>query len=312
MANDARTAQRIIWRDLPEPARRAVEARLGARVRSALTQPGGFSHGLAARLFLDNDQVMFAKALNIDDPLITMYRTEATTAARLPPQVPAPKLLATIETDGWLITIFENISGSHPRIEDPVELAAMLDAVEQMSQALSPTPLLDVPSIDDLYGAKLTGWRHFAEHGPPADLNEWSRHNLDRLADLEITWAAAAAGDTLLHTDLRPDNMRLRPEGAVAIVDWAWPCTGAAWVDLVMFAPAIVAKGIDPDPILATHTVTRDTDPTSINALLCGLTGYWANACRQPPPPRAPQLREHRARAELVTTHWLRHRLSWP
>ncbi|MGW5456804.1 phosphotransferase [Nocardia sp. NPDC003979] len=169
-----------------------------------------------------------------------------------------------------------------------------------------------MPTIDDLYGVKLAGWRRYAEQGPPADLDDWSRRNLDRLAALEGDWTTSAAGKVLLHTDLRPDNMRMRPDGTVAVVDWAWPCTGAAWVDLVMLTPAIANKGIDPDPILATHPVTRNTDPASINSLLCGLSGYWASASRQPPPPRAPQLREHRARAEHVTTQWLRRRLGWP
>ncbi|MGW5456805.1 hypothetical protein [Nocardia sp. NPDC003979] len=141
MANEMNTAHRIIWRDLSEPTRHAVEERVGARVRSAVTQPGGFSHGLAARLVLDDDRVVFAKAITTDDPLITMYRTEATTATRLPPRVPAPRVLATIEADGWLVMIFEHISGAHPRLEDPVELAAVLTAVELMSEALDPSPL---------------------------------------------------------------------------------------------------------------------------------------------------------------------------
>ncbi|MGW5315507.1 hypothetical protein [Nocardia thailandica] len=59
--------------------------------------------------------------------------------------------------------IFEHISGAHPRLEDPVELAAVLTALELMSEALDPSPLLNVPTIDDLYGVKLTGWRRYAE-----------------------------------------------------------------------------------------------------------------------------------------------------
>ncbi|MFD0360269.1 phosphotransferase [Nocardia sp. GCM10030253] len=53
------------------------------------------------------------------------------------------------------------------------------------------------------------------------DLDEWSLRHLDRLAELESTWWTAAAGETLLHTDLRPDNMLLGSDGTVVVVDWA-------------------------------------------------------------------------------------------
>src|SRR5438552_9903126 len=47
-----------------------------------------------------------------------------------------------------------------------------------------------------------------AGHLPGRDhLDPWSRLHLDQLADLEATWADHAAGDTLLHADLRADNL---------------------------------------------------------------------------------------------------------
>ncbi|WP_435592613.1 phosphotransferase family protein [Nocardia sp. bgisy118] len=154
-------------------------------------------------------------------------------------------------------------------------------------------------------------WRRFAEHQPPADLDDWSRRNLDKLAELESTWTDHAAGETLLHTDLRPDNMLLRPDGAIAVLDWAWPCRGAAWIDLVALSPAIAAHGIDTDRLLATHPVTSDIDPVAVSAFLCALAGYWAAKSREPAPPRSPSLRRYQARSARVTTDWLGRRLRW-
>ncbi|MBF6335971.1 hypothetical protein IU450_08735 [Nocardia abscessus] len=115
----------------------------------------------------------------------------------------------------------------------------------------------------------------------------------------------------MLHTDLRPDNMVRRADGAVLAVDWAWACRGAAWIDLIAFAPSIAAAGVDPDPIIATHPVARDVDPAAIDAFVCALAGYWAVACRKPAPPRSPHLRRHQSEFAQLAKEWLACRLGW-
>ena len=54
---------RIPWEALPDSVREAVEAGLGARVLEAVTQPGGFSPGVAVRLRLDDGRRAFVKAV---------------------------------------------------------------------------------------------------------------------------------------------------------------------------------------------------------------------------------------------------------
>ncbi|MGY2125860.1 phosphotransferase [Nocardia gipuzkoensis] len=306
------TASRIVWYELPQPVRTGIEARLGAPVRSAVTQTGGYSHGAAVRLLLNDGRRAFAKVINRDDKLCGMYQTEARTAARLPPTVPTPAVQFTAELAGWFVMVFDDVAGRHPRLDQPTELDAALTAVEQLANVLTPSPIPDVPTMADSYGPELNCWRHFAEHGAPVDLDSWSLRNLDRLAELESTWAEPTGGVTLLHTDLRPDNMLLRPDGTVVVIDWAWPCVGAAWLELVSLAPSIAASGIDPDPILATHPVTRTTDSAAVDAFLCALVGYWAHNSRMPPPPHSPKLRRHQAYSAQVSGEWLRRRLAWP
>ncbi len=102
--------------------------------------------------------------------------------------------------------------------------------------------------------------------------------------------------NTLLHTDLRPDNMLYRNDGSVVVLDWAWPCSGGAWVDLVSLVPPLLAGGIAPEPILATHSVTADTNPAAITAFVCALSGYWARNSRLPAPPCSPNLRVPQAK----------------
>lgn len=217
------TANRIEWWELPTPARVEIERRLGAQVRSAVTQSGGFSHGMAARLLLNDGRRVFAKAINGEDALSGMYRAEAATATRLPETVPTPEVRFTTDIAGWFAMVFDDVEGRHPQFYRPAELTAVLATVEELAPTLTPSPVPDVPTIAADYGPKLNCWRHFAEHTPPADLPAWSLRNHDRLAELESSWLQPAAGETLLHTDLRPDNMLLRPDGAVSVIDWACP-----------------------------------------------------------------------------------------
>lgn len=301
---------RTEWAGLPRSVRAEVERGLGGEVRAAAGQAGGFTHGMAARLVLADGRRAFAKAIPVDDALAGMYRTEARVAAGLPRSVPAPPLRFTTEIDGWFAMVFDDVEGRHPRLRESADLAAVLATVERLADVLTPSPLPEVRAVTDSYGPALSRWQRFAEHGPPPDLDDWSRRKLDLLAELESTWPAHCAGETLLHTDLRPDNMLLRPDGTVSVVDWAAPCRGAAWADLVILAPSIALHGIDPDPILAEHPVTRAADPAAIDALVCALTGFWVYNSRLPVPPRSPKLRAHQARSGEVTREWLRRRVS--
>ena len=52
----------------------------------------------------------------------------------------------------------------------------------------------------------------------------------------------ATAGDTLLHCDLRADNLLLTDD-RVWVVDWPWGCTGQPWVDVANLAPSVGMQG---------------------------------------------------------------------
>ncbi len=302
---------RILWSGVPVAVRAGVEERLGARVRSASTQPGGFSRGMASRLVLVDGRTVFAKAIPTQERFAHRYRVEAETAAQLPPQIAAPALRFTLETDGWLVLVFDDIAGRHPRFDQPAELTAVLAVIEDLGRTLTPNPLAGVPTLATEYRPKLSSWRAFAEDGPPGDMDGWARRNLDRLAILESRWEAAAMGETLLHTDLRADNMLLRPDGTVMVVDWSWPCVGAAWVDLVFLAPALTQHGVDPEPILASHPLTRDIDPAAITAMVCALAGYWTRESHRSPGAQSPALRRHRIEAGRAAIVWLQRRVGW-
>lgn len=70
------------------------------------------------------------------------------------------------------------------------------------------------------------------------ELDDWSQRHLEQLAELEAEAANAVEGNTLLHFDVRADNVLLSNE-QVWFFDWPHAHTGAAWVDAVGFAPSV-------------------------------------------------------------------------
>ena len=138
---------RLAWSSMPAGLRHAVEQQLGGRVVEAVTQPGGFSPGVAARLKTATGTRAFVKAvgpeLNPESP--GLHRAEARIAAALPEGTPAPRLLGFFDEDGWVVLVFEDIEGAPPVLPwEAAELARVLDAVAELAVALTPAPI-DAP-----------------------------------------------------------------------------------------------------------------------------------------------------------------------
>ena len=143
----------------------------------------------------------------------------------------------------------------------------------------------------------------------PAPRLLWS---LDRLAELEAGWPAAAEGRTLVHCDLRADNLLLTPTRVVA-VDWPWASVGAAWVDLLLLLPSVTMKGgPDPEPTFAGHPVAAGADLQAVTTALAAWAGFLVVGARQPPPPGLPTLRAFQHAQGVVALDWLRRRTRWP
>ena len=318
LAGPPATGQRLDWADAPAWLRAAVEDRLGGRVVEAVTQATGFSPGLAARLRLADGRRAFVKAVgpepNPDSP--GFHRVEARVMAVLPPSAPAPRLLWSLDQGGWVALAFEDVDGVHPSLPWRAgELRRVLAMLTDMARVLTPAPA-GMPRIGDRLEDGFRGWRrlaaaHTAGSDDLASLDPWAARHLDRLADLEAGWAAATEGPTLLHSDLRADNLLLTPTRVVA-VDWPWVCVGAAWVDLLLLLPSVTMQGgPDPEATFAAQPVTAGADPEAVTAALAAWAGFLVEGSRQPPPPGLPTLRAFQLGQGLAAIDWLRRRTRW-
>jgi Ser/Thr protein kinase RdoA (MazF antagonist) len=257
-----------------------------------------------------NGRRAFVKAagldLNPDTPGI--HRREIAVTAALPRNAPAPRLLGSFDDGDWVALVLEDVDGRAPRTpwEDD-ELARVVDALTDLSRVLTPAPDIDVPSIEDDLRTEFTAWDRLAAD-PPPDLDPWVRSRLGALAALGRGSLDAVSGTTLLHGDLRADNLLLTPD-RVVVVDWPWACRGAAWVDLVLFAinPALYG-GHDPDAILARAGVLDGVDQDAVTAVVAGAAGYFTEACRKPTVDRMPTVRSFQCAQGDVCLDWLRRR----
>jgi Ser/Thr protein kinase RdoA (MazF antagonist) len=303
--NPPASGSRVPWQEVHPAARAAVEEFLGGRVVEAVTQVGGFSPAAAARLVAGNGRRAFVKAVGPEpnQDSVRIYRNEARIAAALPASVPAPALLTSFEVEGWVVLVFEDVDGRHPTLPwRRDELDRVLEAVRRMSVALTPAPI-EVPTIGEAFGGVFRGWRSLL--GEDTDgLDPWALRHLDALAELESGWAEAAAGDTLLHADLRADNLLLSGE-RVYLVDWPWACTGAAWFDPLAMLPSVAMQG---GPLPQELFSAPDPAATSV---IAAFTGFLVRQGRQPPPPGLPTVRAFQRAQGVVSLEWLKVRTGW-
>ena len=184
-----------------------------------------------------------------------------------------------------------------------------------LADALTPSPLPPgiVGSASEEFSTRLCGWRQL-QHDQPSRLDKldsWSGRHLAALAELEATAESAVAGKTLLHFDVRADILLLTPD-RVWFVDWPLACVGAAWVDVVFFAPSVrMQGGPPPEQVIVRHPACHKAGPTAITAAVASVAGFFTHRALQPPPPGLPTVRAFQAAQGVIAREWLAQRTGW-
>ena len=297
---------------MPTHVRDAIDAIAGSPVVRASNVGGGFSPGPAARCELADGRLVFVKACGAElNPFAPrLHRREAAIMATLPSSLPVPQLIGVHDDGDWVALVLEHIDGRMPVAPLPAEdVSTILSAIEMLADLGTPAPPLGVPraGTNETASGRPLRWHRVAADfaGTSSGLDEWSRRHLDTLIELEAPWIEAVAGNSLLHGDLRTDNILITPT-TTYIVDWPAAAVGAPWLDLVGMLPALHLDGAPPPSVLFDrHPIGRRADPDAVNAYLAALLGYFTHESLRPPPPGLPTLRSfQRAQAEVART-WL-------
>lgn len=274
---------RLSYADVPPAVRSWVEELLGSPVETVEEQDGGMSPGCASRVRCADGSRAFVKAvgsrLNPDTP--ALFRREATVLRLIGDGHRWADLRGFYDSNTWVALVIEDVEGRHPDLHDTVDLAAVLAAVDGLGPELAarvphppapdPGPWPGTGGLLDLAGILRTWARSFDEITAHPDLvPRWVVAEAEALRPGIVALAGCPA-DQVVHWDVRDDNLLVRPDGSVVVVDWGGAGVGAGWMDplLARFgraedrwfdtslaaAPGLSALGTDLDDVVTSWLV---------------------------------------------------------
>lgn len=248
---------RTAWADLPDATRAAITDRTGP-VRAARTVAGGSNSPLAAVLDTETKWVFVKGVPAGHRSAVATQAREAAMNAHV--REIAPELLWHLpDVAGWNVLGFEHIEGRHADYTPgSPDLAIVAGVVARVGEIACPdgAPIRDarrafVSYVDDADAASLLG------------------------------------GNTLLHTDYNPENILIGSDGT-RLIDWAWPCRGAAWIDPCVLIVRLIAAGHTPEAAemcVADVPAWRAAPSVGIGVFATASVRMWAEIAEQDPQP---------------------------
>ncbi len=305
---------RLEWWQVPPGVRAAVDELLGSRIVTAINAAGGFSPGPAVTCTLANGTRAFVKACSSDANSFTpaMHRREAEVLRKMPSHFPVPGLIGVVDAENWVALVIEHVEGRMPVAPlSENDVKSVLRLVEVLAELGTPSPIQPLgavgPAERDHGGVH--SWPTMVEEGLVDRLDDWSLRHIERLVDVEAGWTEAVSGTSLLHGDLRTDNILITADRSM-VVDWPAAGIGAAWVDLVGLLPALhVDGGPSPVSVFGRHPVGRTSDRERVDSYICALAGYFTRQSLLPPAPGIAAVRSFQGAQGAVTRQWLAERL---
>lgn len=313
------TAVRPDWADLPADLRAAITARLGTPVTRATTAGGGFTRGFAAVLQTGDGERFFVKAAALADQrqLAEWYAREVAVTAALPAGIPAARPRWTLTAAGHYVICLDAVDGRMPALPwAPAELDAALAAWATAAAALREPPAgllaLGLPGLAEIARTDLSWWREIAAgREPPPPTPPYARDRQAELVALEAALPGYAETTSVIHCDLRLDNLLIDTTGSAWICDWNWVCFGPAWFDTASLLISAYASGLNPDALFAAHPTARDAPPDGLDAALAALSGYLLTRAAAGPSDASPHLRSYQRWSGETALAWLAARQGW-
>ncbi|ROT27073.1 phosphotransferase family protein [Micromonospora sp. HM5-17] len=312
------TAVRPGWADLPADLRAAINARLGSRVTWAATAGGGFTRGFAGVVQTAAGDRVFVKAASLVDQrhLSDWYAREVAITAALPAGLPVARPRWTLTAAGYFVVCLDAIEGRMPGLPWSLgDLEATLATYATVADALRDPPAelvaLGSPRLADLARADLAWWGELATGRETVpNLPAVARDRLPELAALEARLPGYAESTSMIHGDLRVDNVLVDATGTAWLCDWTWLCFGPAWFDLAGLLVTAYASGLPADRLFDRHPAARTAPHDGLDAALAALAGYWL-VHGASPSTGSPHLRAHQRWSGEMALAWLAARRRW-
>ncbi|MFC6153704.1 phosphotransferase [Nocardioides yefusunii] len=305
------SARRLEWAHLPPLLRDRIEQRCGAPVLGAESIEAGFTPGMASVLTCADGSQHFVKVAShrAQASFAASYAEELARLRQLPPDAPAPALLWSQEDDEWVVFATEFVDAEPvARPWSLADLEACLDSLAEIAERFTPAPAaMNLPTFADETAAWAGAWRGLT---PPT-----SDENAAELAAEAAVLARRArdllVGETLVHGDLRADDVLLPPDSAALFCDWNWPARGPEWLDSYMLLVAARGDGVDVDAVIADRPLLASAPAEAVDSLLALMAGYFVRAGCGSVPPNSPHVRDHQYWTGSACWQWLADRRGW-
>lgn len=258
---------------------------LGSRVIDYRYTPGGWSVSVRGVLRLAGGRTVFAKLGDVPDTAAAL-RAEISAYGLLGPRPFMPRFIAA-DPDVPVLVI-EDLS--HAR-HVPPWTGQTRGAFGRLCDALAATTApAGLPDLEpEITG---DGWERVGADPAPAHRvlpAAWLERNLPLLCDAQRQ--ARTTGSSLVHTDLRSDNLLFLPDRVIAL-DWNLARRGDPRWDLHLTAHTIAMEG---------GGTVDEVLPDADAAIITWLAGFFACRAGLPPPQGAPRVRGfQRAQLEVV------------
>ncbi len=260
----------------------------------------GYTNNQRAVATLQNGTSVFVKRA-VDDVTAAWLHREQQMYTALSGQRFVPEVL------GWLggnrpLLILEDLSGAAwPPPWDPTRVGLVLSALGELVGVEPPhglPRLVNGEQPDEGWNLVMANPDEFLS------LGLCSRAWLRRAGPVLRAAAAAAplAGESLLHCDVRSDNLCLR-DGSAVLVDWNLASIGNPQFDIAFWLPSLtLERGPSAEEVL----------PDCPAELVAYVAGFFASRAGQPVIPHAPLVRRVQADQLRIALPWAVRALGLP
>ena len=255
-----------------------LEDTLGGTIERTICVSGGFSPAWRRRVVLEDGRSVFVKVA-VGQETATWLRREHEMYRALAGQPFLAELRAWRDDDEICLLALEDLSAHHwPPVWREGDVEAVRSALEQVSSVrLEGLSCISEHELD-------SGWADVeADPEPFLSLGLASPSWLDTALPVlrSASGAAQLTGECLAHCDARGDNLCVREDGQVLLVDWNWACRASPEADLAFWLAGLAAQG-GPLP---------ETVLPSAPELAALVSGFFAGRAGLPVIPDAPHVR---------------------
>ena len=316
-----------IWRSLPVDVRQAAADLLGSSVRRAERVYGGYSPAPTFRLLLVDGRRAFLKGAGPADNEFAQAALErearfyAELGGALGSWIPA--FYGAVVCGDWRIVLLEDAGPKSVPPWTPAAARGVAGALAEYHRAAADIQLPDwLPRLESLRAEALL-WEKLpatarlarvallaGEHVAAAE--RWLERAIPTLSAAAMSLMEAPVPHTLLHRDLRSDNLRWS-HGRLVLFDWPHAFAGPPEYDLAAFAQTVTVEGgIAPERLVEWYAQRGSLRREVLTASVATVAAYFANMAWREELAGLPRLRMFQRQQFAVTIAWAARLLGLP